>query len=378
MFLAFGATSSMVMGVSSIMPMIPSLARVFDVSITTASLVITIFTMPGIVFALFSGLLADRIGRRAVLAPALLLFVVAGVGCAFATSFEALLVLRFFQGMGAAPLGVLNATIIADTWSGREMTSRIGYNIMVLNICTAIYPSLGGLLAHFDWRFPFMLPVLALPVFLTAAATPLASPGAVCSIKKYVGDAFSLFRTRRMAALYAMTFVTFLLLFGPIITGFPVFADARFAASPATIGSVMIFSSIGAAVTSSQLGRLMGRFSPRSLLVCSQALYVVSLAFLPNLPQLGWMLLPVFMYGMGMGLNTPNVQAQLLQAAPAAQRASVMAVNGMLLRFGQTLAPVCFSFLMARHGPEWGLYSGIVLALVLAVLAVFFLPGRQE
>lgn len=367
----------MVLGVSSIMPMIPALARTFAVSQITASLVITAFTLPGIVCTLLSGLLADRFGRRAVLFPSLCLFALAGTACAFAPNFSTLLALRFLQGIGAAPLGVLNATIIADTWSGKPMAAIIGYNTTVLNICTALYPSLGGILAHFDWRFPFLLPIMTLPVLLMVLKTPLANPGATASCKQYLRDVGRIVHTRRIVGLLCITGVTFVLLYGSLITCFPVLADNTFGASTAAIGGAMAFAAAGTALTSSQLGRLYGTFSPRTLLLCSQVLYMASMVGLITMPSLIWMLLPVMLFGMGQGMNIPNVQSQLLTAASAAQRASVMAANGVLLRLGQSLAPVGFSCIMAHAGIAWGFYAGIALAGVIVVLTLVFVPRRN-
>lgn len=377
LFLAFGATNSMVLGVSTIMPMVPALARTFGVSQTTASLAITMFTLPGIIFALFAGMLADRFGRRAVLVPSLFLFSLAGAGCAFADNFNTLLLLRFIQGIGAASLGVLNTTIIADTWSGKDMASIIGYNTTVLNICTALYPSIGGVLAYFDWRYPFMLSLLALPVGFLALRTPLANPGTAGTFRQYCSEVSRIFHTRKIVGLLAITGVTFVVLYGPIITCFPVLADTVFQASPAVIGGCMIFSSIGAALSASQLGRLYTRFSSRSLLFFSQALYLAAMVMIVNFPVLLWMLFPIFIFGIGQGMNIPNVQAQLLNAATPAQRASVMSVNGMLLRLGQTLAPVGLSSVMVAFGVDWGFYTGMILAGVIIALVFFFVPGKR-
>ncbi|CAK7002691.1 MAG: Bacillibactin exporter [Desulfovibrio sp.] len=376
LFLVFGATSSMVLGVSTVMPMIPSLARIFDVSQTTASLAITMFTLPGILFALVAGMLADRFGRRAVLVPSLFLFAFAGAGCAFVdeNSFHMLLALRFVQGIGAASLGVLNTTIIADMWSGQRMASLVGLNTTVLNICTALYPSIGGVLAYFDWRYPFLLSLLALPAAFLALATPLANPGTAGTFRHYLSDVGRIFQTRKIMGLLAITGVTFIVLYGPIITCFPVLADTVFQASPAVIGGCMIFSSFGAAISASQLGRLYTRFSSRGMLLFSQVLYLAAMVMIIRFPSLLWMLFPIFIFGFGQGLNIPNVQAQLLNAASPTQRAAVMSVNGMLLRLGQTLAPVGLSSVMAAFGVEWGFYAGMLLACVIVALVCVYVP----
>jgi MFS family permease len=278
--------------------------------------------------------------------------------------------------MGAAPLGVLNTIIIADTWSGQDMARMVGYNATVLSLCTAIYPVLGGVLGHFNWRYPCLMPLLVLPVFCISLRIPLANPGKAGSFGQYLFGLARIFRTRRIAGLLAITGVTFVLLYGPIITCFPVLADARFSASPAIIGIIMIIASFGAAVASSQLGRLYTRFSSRGLLLFSQLLYCVSMLLMVNFTELWWLLLPVLLFGVGQGLNIPNVQAQLLDAASATERASVMSANGMLLRIGQTLAPLSFSFVMGGLGINSGFFLGIAFSLLMVALVLVYVVKK--
>ncbi|MEM7825683.1 MAG: hypothetical protein QW412_02390, partial [Candidatus Aenigmatarchaeota archaeon] len=53
-------------------------------------------------------------GRKKILIPSLMLFGIAGGLCSITKDFHILLILRFFQGVGASSLGSLNATIIVD------------------------------------------------------------------------------------------------------------------------------------------------------------------------------------------------------------------------------------------------------------------------
>ncbi len=42
----------------------------------------------------------------------------------------------------------------------------MGYNASVLSLATASYPLIGGILAGFAWYYPFVMPLLAIPVGL--------------------------------------------------------------------------------------------------------------------------------------------------------------------------------------------------------------------
>lgn len=380
LLLAFASTTSMVMGVSSVMPMVPLLETVFAISHTEASLILTLFTLPGILLAPLAGLLADRYGRRVVLAPSLLLFSLAGGGCAFVDDFRLLLVLRCLQGMGAAPLALLNTTILADVWSGPALARVVGYNMAVLSIGSALYPTIGGFLANLSWRAPFFLPLLVLPVFVLALRLPLASPARAANFREYLLGLGRAFHNRRILVLFGITFLTFVMLYGPIITCIPALGHQRFGADPASIGVIMLFSALGLGLVSSQLGRLSQRHGPRRLLMRSQFFYLAAFLLIPlllpagpailGLPLTFWLLaLPVFIFGLGQGLNVPNVQTQLLQAAEPEQRASIMAVNAVLLRLGQTIGPLLFSLMMLWRGLDAGFYLAILLAAAIFLLA---------
>ena len=150
-----------VLGVSSVTPAFPRIVQELGFSSGQVGLLITVFTLPGIVLTPVLGVLSDRYGRKKILVPALLPFGVAGGACALARSFELLRALGFFQGMGAAAHGTLNVTVIGDIYGGRERSAALGYNSSVLSVGTASYPAIGSALATFGWFYPFALLVIA-------------------------------------------------------------------------------------------------------------------------------------------------------------------------------------------------------------------------
>ena len=167
----FAVTLMAVLGVSSIIPALPDIMDGLGFTPATIGLTIAVFTLPGVLLAPAVGILADRLGRKVVLVPSLFIFGGFGFACFFAESITQLLVLRFCQGVGAAPLGVLYGTIIGDLYSGRERAQAMGYNSSVLSMGTAGFPALGGFLALLGWNWPFLLPLLAIPLGLAISMT---------------------------------------------------------------------------------------------------------------------------------------------------------------------------------------------------------------
>ena len=92
-----------VLGALSITPAFPEIRDALGISSGQVGLLITVFTLPGILLTPVAGVLADRYGQRMVLVPSLFLFAIARVACALATGFGLLLVLRTLQGARAQP-----------------------------------------------------------------------------------------------------------------------------------------------------------------------------------------------------------------------------------------------------------------------------------
>ncbi|HXK65299.1 MAG TPA: MFS transporter, partial [Spirochaetota bacterium] len=268
LLIAFGITLVVVMGVTNITPALPAMAQYFAIPYSSVTLVITVFTMPGIVLTPLLGIVADRIGRKIIIIPSLILFGITGVIMFFITDFTWLIVLRFIQGMGVSALGAINATIIGDMFSGKDRTIAFGYNASVLNIGTAAYPAIGGFLCILGWNYPFLLSALAL-VVAWFAIFHLHNPEPVTtlSLKRYFHAIANIIKSPYVIGLLSTTVLTFILLYGPIITYFPYIISYRFKGTAATIGLFMSLMSIVTAITSSQLQILTKRYAEKNLIL---------------------------------------------------------------------------------------------------------------
>jgi len=369
-----------VLGVSSITPVLPTVATVFDRTPQSVAWVIAIFTLPGVLFTPLAGILGDRIGRKAVLIPCLILFAVAGTACGFVRSFEGLLVLRFLQGTGATALGAINVTLIGDLFSKQQRAAAMGYNAAVLSVGTSIYPAVGGGLALIAWYYPFFLPVVAVPVALAVIfALDNPEPEVKGSLKEYLSVTLRSVWQPQVLLLFSVSVLTFILIYGPFLTYLPFLLERSFGASPAVIGLVVAATSVSTAVASFWLGALSRRFGTRWLVVFAFLLYAVSLAGMPLAPSIAWLSIPIVIFGAANGLNIPSFLTILTNFAPLEHRAAFMSLNGMVLRLGQTLGPVLAGVVVVIVGIEGSFYAGAALALIVfGVLAVWLRPEASR
>lgn len=373
----FAVTLMSVLGVASITPAFPQIAAHFAIPKQSIGLLIITFTLPGIFLTLILGVLADRLGRKTVLVPALLLFGCAGGACTFVRDFEILLLFRFLQGTGAAALGSLNITLIGDLFSGRQRAEAMGYNASVLSIATASYPFLGGLLATFGWYYPFYLPLLAIPIgFLVLTRLELPVPKQTQTLLPYLRSALTSLSNKKAILYFTVSLVMFIILYGTFLTYLPIYLAERFGAHPFQIGLTFACMSLVTAVTSSQTGRLTRRFRKINLLRFSFIFYGLALTLMPFAPNLPLLLLPIALYGFGHGTNMPALQTLLTALAPIEYRAAFMSMNGMILRLGQTLGPIIMGGVFLVGGLKVTFYAGCFFAL--SMFVALLLWGENE
>lgn len=107
---------------------------------------------------LLVGPISDRRGRKKPLFWCLVLFAVTTAVAAAATEIHVFLVMRFFEGLGAAGAIVLSRSIAADRYTGRELGSFMGVMGAIQGIAPITAPMLGALIADAaGWRGIFWI-----------------------------------------------------------------------------------------------------------------------------------------------------------------------------------------------------------------------------
>jgi DHA1 family bicyclomycin/chloramphenicol resistance-like MFS transporter len=107
---------------------------------------------------LFWGPLADRFGRRPILAAGTLLYASFALLCAFAGTFELLIAARALQGASAAVTRVLVVAMVRDLFEGEAMARVMSLAFMVFMVMPVLAPSIGqAILLVAPWRAIFVV-----------------------------------------------------------------------------------------------------------------------------------------------------------------------------------------------------------------------------
>jgi EmrB/QacA subfamily drug resistance transporter len=125
------------------------------------------------------GKLSDVYGRRALLIPAIIIFVAASCFCAVSRTLMQLIAARALQGIGGAGLMAMAQSAIADVVAPRERGRYQGYMAGTWGVASVFGPILGGWMTDaLSWRWIFWinLPIGILAMVLSNRALKLLRP----------------------------------------------------------------------------------------------------------------------------------------------------------------------------------------------------------
>jgi EmrB/QacA subfamily drug resistance transporter len=155
---------------------LPSIGRSLHAGVSGLQWTVAAYTIVLASLLMFSGALADRIGRRTVFQVGLSLFTLGSWMCSLAPSLGWLIGFRVLQGVGGSMLNPAALGIITNTFTGKSERARaIGIWDGVFGLSMALGPLLGGVLVGtVGWRGIFWanIPVGLLAISLTALFVP--------------------------------------------------------------------------------------------------------------------------------------------------------------------------------------------------------------
>ncbi|MFO7824105.1 MAG: multidrug effflux MFS transporter [Cyclobacterium sp.] len=140
------------------LPAFPAIAKDLQTSISNVQLSLTSYLIGIAIGQLFYGPLLDKFGRKKPLYAGLWIYVGASVACAFVSSFEGLIAMRFVQAIGGCVGMVAAQALVRDLFPVTKIAQTLAMLTLVIAVSPMIAPTLGGYIAaHFHWHWLFIL-----------------------------------------------------------------------------------------------------------------------------------------------------------------------------------------------------------------------------
>lgn len=173
---AFGLTFQ------SVPPILSLVMSELNLTYAQAGLLMSFFALPGIIFSIPAGLLADRHSQRIIGTVALILMAGGSGIVAVGNSFPILALGRVVSGIGGMTVCILMPQIVSQWFKERELGTAMGIFQTAMPVGAILSLSTIGILAQmFTWRFGIwvsaILSLAALVVFLSVF-TPIPNRSA--------------------------------------------------------------------------------------------------------------------------------------------------------------------------------------------------------
>ncbi|MDQ0678022.1 DHA1 family multidrug resistance protein-like MFS transporter [Arthrobacter pascens] len=365
------------LGFGLVAPVLPQFATTFGVGNTEAAVIVAIFAFMRLVFAPGGGALIGRLGERPVYVGGLLIVAASTAACAFAQDYWQLLVFRGLGGVGSVMFTVASMALVvrlAPPESRGRVSGAYASAFLIGNVCG---PIVGGMLAGFGLRVPFLAYAAALVLAAAVVQTQLShEPSDTRSAGTRPPDmrfAEALGQGTYRSALLS-SFANGWATFGVRMATVPLFAVAALGSGPEAAGLALAVFAAGNAAALVFSGRLADSLGRRPMMVSGLLVTGISTASIGFTHELGWFLAASALAGVGSGLLGPAQQAAVADVIGNERSGGrVLAAYQMTADIGAIVGPILAGVLADRLGYGWafGVTGGV---LVLAAAAWMVTP----
>jgi MFS family permease len=367
-------SSLTIMGSVMVTPILPRLGAEFGPLEPRADLLVPLaITGPALAIALcapLAGWLADRIGRKALLVIATLLYALLGALPALLDNLQGIVIARLLFGCAEAAVMTCCATLIADYWHGEERLRYVNRQVVTIGLVGALFFVVGGALGEHSWRSPFLLyllPLLLVPAMMKVLWEPpvtkpqVNEPQADDSVPTKVAVPQLLVGYLMIVGGMVLTFV--MPIQAPtLLVGLGVTSSTMIGLS----AGLSLLATLGGSLSWPLLRRRFGIAGCNALLLTLMGL---GLCLLMRAQSYNAVLLAVFIQGLGAGLLVPNVMAPVMNALTSSTRGRGLGGFTSFLYIGQFISPLVVAFVGTfagdlRQSIQWLAFASLAVALL--------------
>ncbi|RAM35381.1 MFS transporter [Arthrobacter globiformis] len=366
------------LGFGLVAPVLPQFATTFDVGATAAAVIVSIFALMRLLFAPAGGALIGRLGERPVYVAGLLIVAASTAACAFAQNYWQLLVFRGLGGAGSVMFTVASMALVirlAPPESRGRVSGAYASAFLIGNVCG---PIVGGLLAGFGLRVPFLAYAGALVLAALVVQTQLSHVPGSARGQAAAAPAMKLseaFRDSAYRAAMLSSFANGWATFGVRMATVPLFAVTALNSGPGAAGWALAVFAAGNALALTVSGRLADSLGRKPMMVAGLVVTGAATAAIGLTQGLGWFLAASMLAGVGAGMLNPAQQAAVADVIGRERSGGpVLAAYQMTSDIGAILGPVLVGLLADRLGYSWAFAA---TGAVLLVAALGWLAARE-
>ncbi|MTI20514.1 MFS transporter [Fulvivirga sp. RKSG066] len=369
------ASSMTVMSGAVISPALPSISNFFDRG-SDDLLTKLVLTMPAIFIAGLSpvaGYLIDRFGRKTLLAISLIIYGIAGTAGFFIENIYLLLVSRAVLGIGVAGIMSAATTLIGDYFSGEERSKFMGFQASFMALGGVVYLNLGGLLADWSWRGPFLIYATALTI-LPFALYYIFEPK---SSQKAKSNSDGKLLSGKVILIYTIGLLG-MLFFYMVPVQLPFLLEQEAGVSSSLVGLAISVSTITGAIVSINYNRIKKLTSFARIYGLSFILFAIGYGIISSSNNYYVIITGLAFSGFGMGLIMPNGNLWLMEITDEKKRGRIIGGMTAAIFAGQFLSPIAVAPLVDTFGVSQSFLVAAGLMLILSITLAIINPYKVK
>ncbi|MEC9487986.1 MAG: MFS transporter [Halanaerobium sp.] len=383
-----GVPFLMVLGNSMLIPEFPRIKSALDISQFQMSLMITLFSASAGITIPFLGYLSDRVGRKKVIVPSIILYGIGGLISGLAAlliknPYVIILVGRVVQGIGAAGTTSIVMAFVGDIFQSTQRSEALGIIEASNGFGKVMSPILGSAIALISWialffSYAFLAIPVALGVWILSKEPKSRKEQKGQNVREYLRKIGEIFRKegRSLAMCFLAGLLILLILFG-LLAHVSDIIETRYHVKGIIKGLVMAIPialmSLVAYLTGWELKKL-GRYYKHSMTLGLLLVFAGSLVFPLAASALTYILF-LSIIGLGNGLVLPALNTLITSAAALQQRGGITSLYGSVRFLGVAVGPPAYC-LLNEVSETVMFYTGGGLALITAILAYLFIQEK--
>jgi ACDE family multidrug resistance protein len=380
----------MTLGNSMLIPVLPLISKKLAITSFQVSLIITVYSIVAIILIPIAGYLSDRIGRKMVMLPCIIIAGIGGAVSGWASwklddPFMIILLGRVLQGIGSAGAAPVVIPLVGDMFNKDEQVSEgLGLTETANTAGKVLSPIIGAVLASFFWFLPFwFIPFFcAISVLLVFffVKVPKKQEKKTQSFKEFaqcVKDIF-LDNGKWLFAIFTVGCIIMFVLFG-VLFYLSDMLEKQYHINGLKKGLVLAIPLLALSISSYVSGKKIGQSKNVMKKVTMIGMGLVTISFIAIRIQHSFLYLVAFLIitGIGIGITLPCLDAIITEGIEKEQRGTITSIYSAMRFIGVAAGPPTYAYFMSVSEHLIYYISGGISVLAVIVVMLFIKPNKD-
>jgi MFS family permease len=356
----------------------------FQVGMTEAGLLFTIWSLSSLFSSTLGGALADRFGRRSIIIFSLVVSAFSNLAMGLAGSLGAFFIFAGVAGLLGAIGGPAYNAMVADLLPEEKRLAGFGLWRVIANLAVIIGPAIGGLLASQSYLWLFILDtiasgVTALLVYLMLPETkperhPDEKPESMLQV---FGGYGRILRDGLFMSFVAFSILS-VLVYMQMNSTLAVFLRDVHGISTRGFGWIISLNAALVVAFQFSITRVISRWRVMVTMALGVFFYAVGFGMYGITRTYLWFIIAMVIITIGEMVVSPVSQALVVNLAPEDMRGRYSAAYELVWALPTAVGPLAAGIVMDRYDPNWGWYACFILAMISALGFLLLEPAARR